>query len=409
MRLKAKTHDLSRWSASLRGLVFAGALFLFNEQLAGSPASSAAKPRVPSAAQQSSTPEAIDKKPPGLNRGKPVAGGLAGDQTQRYRVKLDVGEYLRVMVEQRGVDVTLRVWGPDGRLVLEVNHQAGAQGTETMSLVAEVKGDYLVEVRAAEALAKPGAYRIEIAEQRRATAEDRNRVAAKRATRSSSRESLGLPQPLERELKGGEAHEFPLTLAAGQYLQLVVEQRGIDVVVAISGPDGKKLAEVDSPNGTQGPEPVSLAPEASGSYQIEVRSLEKNAAAGHYEVRVQELRAATARDKRRVMAQQTFLAAERLRNQGRREAWRSAIEKYEEALSHWRAADDIAGQAAVLNNIGVCQISLGEYQKAKDSLEQALALRRTANDRRGEAETLYQLGRAFYFSEDKARALDYYN
>lgn len=112
------------------------ATFFCYAQPAGSQASSAVKPRAPSAAQQSSAPEATGKRPPKLNRGKPVASGLAGDQAHSYRVNLDTGEYLRVRVEQRGVDVALKITGPDGRQILEVNSQAGAQGTEAASLVA---------------------------------------------------------------------------------------------------------------------------------------------------------------------------------------------------------------------------------------------------------------------------------
>ncbi len=43
------------------------------------------------------------------------------------------------------------------------------------------------------------------------------------------------------------------------------------------GPDGKKLAEVDSPNGAYGPEPVRLIGVVAGEYRIEVRSTDKRA------------------------------------------------------------------------------------------------------------------------------------
>jgi hypothetical protein len=58
---------------------------------------------------------------------------------------------------------------------------------------------------------------------------------------------------IERELAGSQAHAYQLTLAAGQFLHVVAEQRGIDVVVMLIRPDGKELIEVDGPNGTQGP------------------------------------------------------------------------------------------------------------------------------------------------------------
>ena len=93
-------------------------------------------------------------------------------------------------------------------------------------------------------------------------------------------------QVIERELKGDEAHSYSLALTAGQYLNVVVEQKGIDVVVTLFDSKNKKLAEVDSPNGTQGAEPLSMIIETTGNYRLEVRSPEKTAAAGRYEVKI---------------------------------------------------------------------------------------------------------------------------
>ena len=57
--------------------------------------------------------------------------------------------------------------------------------------------------------------------------------------------TLAPDQKIERALAGGEAHTYQLALDAGQYLHLVVEQKGIDVVVA-----GKRVnGENDSEHG----------------------------------------------------------------------------------------------------------------------------------------------------------------
>ncbi|HKC89085.1 MAG TPA: hypothetical protein VKG02_24085, partial [Blastocatellia bacterium] len=53
-------------------------------------------------------------------------------------------------------------------------------------------------------------------------------------------------KPIERELAGGQSHSYQLSLDAGQYAGVVVDQRGIDVVIRLSGPDGKQIAEFDS-------------------------------------------------------------------------------------------------------------------------------------------------------------------
>src|SRR6185436_10378199 len=102
---------------------------------------------------------------------------------------------------------------------------------------------------------------------------------------------LELGKPIVRELAGGEAHSYRLALAAGQFCHVVVDQRGIDVVAALYGADGDKIVEIDSPNSANGPEAISLVAQASGTYRLEVRSLEKNAPAGRYEVKLEELRA----------------------------------------------------------------------------------------------------------------------
>jgi hypothetical protein len=37
-------------------------------------------------------------------------------------------------------------------------------------------------------------------------------------------------QPLERDIAGGQLHAYQLKLAAGQFMRVVVEQKGIDGV-----------------------------------------------------------------------------------------------------------------------------------------------------------------------------------
>src|SRR5437763_17023810 len=42
---------------------------------------------------------------------------------------------------------------------------------------------------------------------------------------------LKLGVPVERELAGGQSHYFQVSLAAGQYAKVKIEQRGIDVTL----------------------------------------------------------------------------------------------------------------------------------------------------------------------------------
>src|SRR5215468_3123388 len=123
--------------------------------------------------------------------------------------------------------------------------------------------------------------------------------ASTRGAAPSAQESDSLEpgKPVERELSGGQSHSYKITMISGQYLQVVVDQRGIDVAVALFAPDGKKISEVDSEHQVEGSETVSAIAEANGAYLIEARSAEKTARAGRYKIEVEELRAASAEDR----------------------------------------------------------------------------------------------------------------
>jgi hypothetical protein len=60
--------------------------------------------------------------------------------------------------------------------------------------------------------------------------------------------------PIEGELSGGQTHAYTIELKANQIARVIAEQKGVDVVLSIIGPDGAKLFDVDSPNGSAGDE-----------------------------------------------------------------------------------------------------------------------------------------------------------
>lgn len=98
--------------------------------------------------------------------------------------------------------------------------------------------------------------------------------------------TLILNSRIERELAGGQKHNYALNLKSNQIARVIVEQRGVDVVVGVISPDGKKLFEVDSPTGTQGDETATIFATQTGAYAIEIRALEQKAPAGKYEIRL---------------------------------------------------------------------------------------------------------------------------
>jgi CHAT domain-containing protein/Tfp pilus assembly protein PilF len=194
------------------------------------------------------------------------------------------------------------------------------------------------------------------------------------AIHSQELQALEVGKPIERELGGGQAHSYQIMLAAGQFLDAVVEQRDIDVVVKLFGPDGRKLIEVDSPNGTQGPEPMQWVAAEVGAYRLEVRSLEKEAKAGRYEVKVVALRVATAED--RLIVEALGLYAEAVSLQVQRK-FDEAIARAERALTSREQAlgPDHTGVAEVVGLLAALYQAKGDLPKAIQMYERSIAIR----------------------------------
>jgi hypothetical protein len=102
--------------------------------------------------------------------------------------------------------------------------------------------------------------------------------------------------PVDREISGAELHVYRLALDAGEFARLTVEQRGIDVVVQVED-TGKIIAEFDTESRKQGREPVVLAADRAGTYELRVRPRYVKEPAGRYEIRVDEVRPATDGDR----------------------------------------------------------------------------------------------------------------
>lgn len=203
-------------------------------------------------------------------------------------------------------------------------------------------------------------------------------------------------RPVERELAGGETHSFQVTLAAGQYLRVVVDQRGIDLALKIFGMDGQKLVEMDSPTSTQGLEAAAVIVEHPGSYRVEISSLIREAPKGRYEVMVAALRTATEQDRRWVAAQSAYNEGQRLRRRQDEESRRKSIESYQEAIRNWQAAGDRLMEAHALYGMGWAWRLLNQPQKALECFGQALQLQRPEEGWREEANTLYLMGLVYY-------------
>jgi CHAT domain-containing protein/tetratricopeptide (TPR) repeat protein len=241
-------------------------------------------------------------------------------------------------------------------------------------------------------------------------------------------------KPIQRELNGGGAHAYTVNVAAGQFASIVAEQRSVDVVVVLFSPSGAQLKEVDSPNGTEGPETVAFVAHESGAYRIEVRALDKTAPAGRYEIRVDALRAATKADRTTDLAER-LLAAKTEDERASLQAAEPelittdllaslhdlAIPLYQNAQHEqafaafeleFKLAEKLGSKdrmAAALNAIGVVHEAREEYDQALDYYHKSIALIETLpNNKAKLAQMYYNVGNGYRFKGDFAHGLESY-
>ncbi len=215
-------------------------------------------------------------------------------------------------------------------------------------------------------------------------------------------------KPIEREIGVGQSHTYWFTLHAGQHLHTEIEQYGIDVVVTLFDPAGKKLLYFS--DWEKGAESVYWIAETAGAYQLKIEADPgaRQNPSGRYQVRIVALRTAQPSDQYPIAARQAFNAAEELRNLEQAAALLQAREKFEESLRLWRLAGDRRWKAKLLWHLTVTDNTLGEYQRALELGEQALALWRAAEEPVWEGTTLLFLGEAYFYLSEYQQAIDIY-
>jgi len=210
-----------------------------------------------------------------------------------------------------------------------------------------------------------------------------------------------------RSIKGNERHVYELTLLPNQYVQVLVEQKGVDVILGLRNPsDGLFLR--DSPNGKFGPERVSAIAQSAGTYKIEVCT-GRNEPSGTYELRLDGPREPRTEDEKRVAAEALLRAGGEELKKGSDDAGRVAIGLYEQALKIWQGLGDNQEQGYTSCAIGEVHRHLQDYANSMSNLNQALLRLQAANDLAGQIYVRNAMGAAQRdFTSEPAKALENY-
>lgn len=198
----------------------------------------------------------------------------------------------------------------------------------------------------------------------------------------------------ERSLRGsvpaGHTQTVPLAVAPNQFVHVVVDQGATDMVVSVTDPTGRFVAEYDER--TVGSELVSfVAVPEGGVYEVGIRTLRANVGVANYELQVAKPRPAMARDLTVIDAERLTTEAKQLFAKGDRTSLLAARQKLNDAIPMWRDAAEPNGELSAHVGAGDVLNALTEYAPAEQAYREALSLSRDTHDRQVEAKVLNNL------------------
>ena len=174
-------------------------------------------------------------------------------------------------------------------------------------------------------------------------------------------------------LRRGEEDRYALTMAAGEYARLTIEQRGIDVAVQLRGPDGRAIAEFQDAVGPVAVEQVEVVATTAGSYTLALTTAPGGRAAGAYLITTSNHRPATLADRSLQEARTMRITAARLDADGRFDDARRVLERAMTLTQAVWGADDARIAPFVLQLAGVYG-RLPDEPKSESLYERAIAL-----------------------------------
>lgn len=261
-----------------------------------------------------------EKKP--LPIGTEFIETISPGQKHLYQVRLEIGQYLEVTVEQRGIDLSLSFEDPAGKTILSLDSALGRLFAETGSIVADTSGVYVVEIAVVAGAVEPGKYSLQAAPLHEATETDRHHSAA--------------------DLAMAEGDVIRL---AGKDLPLAVEKYSLSISESRQARNADREADAEITMGYT-------------YYQLGDN--------------------------------------------------RKALETFNEALTVSRAAHATNLEIDAILNTGVVYRYMGEWQDALTNYQKALGICRTTNDLTREAIILVNLGTTYRLMGDPDEALSYF-
>lgn len=289
---------------------------------------------------------AVASEPPLLEVERPVERVLAGGGRQEHRIEMNAGWYVRLEIEQIGVDVAASLHGPDGAVLFATDDPDGLQGKEILAVIAPVTGELTLAVTPHDPEAPAGAYKVTLTARRSAGPGDAERAAAQRVMAQAMRLG-GAPEEKDRR----------------QALHLYQEAVGFWHTAGDVEGECEALNELGILQST-----LSESQAALETFQ-----------------RALTLSLQSSDPQWEAFAHGNLASLSGVLDDTRR------LDHYQRSLALFQRLDDRGEQGRVLYGLGLFYRDRGDLAEALDALSQALTLRHAAGDVPGELITLLAL------------------
>lgn len=212
---------------------------------------------------------------------------------------------------------------------------------------------------------------------------------------------------IEQTIAAGETHSYSMTLPAGMYGAIDLNQKGINLVLTVLSADGQKLRTADL-TGLGFSENIGLAPQDTTTYRIDVNAAAKPDVKGSYTLKLTQLHPATDDDRVRVQAQTLSEEGMQFLINQTATSKAEALDKFQKSISLWHAAKDQAYEAQAFYYVAYTTNLMGQYASAAEAAEKGLPLARAAANKNLEAYLLDELGASFSNRGERKQALDFF-
>lgn len=346
------------------------------------------------ASRQSSTqtPPNVAQDVRTLTPDTPMVRELGRGEEHLYEFSLPPGSYVRVTVEQRGIDVSLTIFDHSRNRIAKVNRANGSRGPETISMIAAAGGLFRLRVRGGRASTPKPSYQIAMARPRPPVEEDATRIRLEKTT-SEAEELYG--QSINAR---GEEKTRLLTDAVNAYKEAragwhALGERYEEALAVYSL--GWGYSELGSRDMVKFPLPLyrlRWSYHARGDHQTAIAYFKEALAMMK-----------SLRDEHGQAIALAGLAWPNLYLGNDKEA----VENFSNALSMYESMGNLDGKGRALYGLGWTQAVMGRNEEAREYFYKALRLRQAANDRRGEALNLASLARVYSRLGNEQQALAY--